>query len=181
MNTTLTVFGLKKYGYLNGYKEGVMVWEDKYTERIINKVRLVVKITDQEQYMRLLYKQTDEYDDVKKFDYKVRFSTTKCTYGGKRFWFICPLRGCGKRIGTLYLGSKYFGCRHCYNIPYSRNENRRNKFQGIFIQEILEEKVEALELALLSKRRWYGARPTKIQRKLNGLFRKVYKHDRPFY
>jgi hypothetical protein len=36
--------------------------------------------------------------------------------GWKRFWFLCP--GCGKRVGILYLGWKYFRCRHCLALTY---------------------------------------------------------------
>jgi len=180
MVITISIFSLKKHGYLNVYKKGVFTWEDKYSGKTCN-FGVVVNITDQEQYMRLLYGLTDMNGETESFDYKVRLTTTECTYGGKRYWFVCPLRNCGKRIGTLYLGNKYFGCRHCYNITYSRNENRRHKFQWMVIQGRLEEKEEALELSILTKRRWYGAKPTKIQRKLNELFQKLYRHDRPFY
>ncbi len=57
------------------------------------------------------------------FDYKIRLTTTNPNYGGKRWWFVCPIVGCSKRVGVLYMGSKYFACRHCYNIAYeSQNE-----------------------------------------------------------
>jgi hypothetical protein len=36
--------------------------------------------------------------------------------GWKRLWFLCP--GCGKRVAILYLGWKYFRCRHCLGLVY---------------------------------------------------------------
>ena len=35
-------------------------------------------------------------------------------------WFVCPLVGCGRRVGKLYLppGGRYYGCRHCYRLTY---------------------------------------------------------------
>jgi hypothetical protein len=28
-------------------------------------------------------------------------------------------RHCGRRVGKLFLGGKYFLCRHCYNVAYT--------------------------------------------------------------
>jgi hypothetical protein len=49
---------------------------------------------------------------------RVYLSWTSCNYGGMRPWFICPGRGCGRRIAKLYFNSKYFLCRHCHNLAY---------------------------------------------------------------
>jgi hypothetical protein len=50
-------------------------------------------------------------------------------FGGKRWWFICPLIvhgiACNRRAGKLYLppGARYFGCRKCHDLTYrSRQE-----------------------------------------------------------
>ena len=54
----------------------------------------------------------------------VALETTLCHFGGKRYWFVCPLRRgavtCGRRVGKLYLPPRatYFGCRHCYDLTY---------------------------------------------------------------
>jgi len=54
------------------------------------------------------------------FNYRVNLTTTPLPWGGVRYWFICPLWGCYRRVGCLYLppGGKYFGCRHCYDLRY---------------------------------------------------------------
>lgn len=49
----------------------------------------------------------------------VLLSWSSCNYGGKRPWFICPGKGCGRRVAKLYLGRKYFLCRHCHELAYS--------------------------------------------------------------
>lgn len=49
----------------------------------------------------------------------VPLSWSYCNYGGKRPWFICPGKGCGRRVAKLYLAGKYFLCRHCHNLTYS--------------------------------------------------------------
>jgi hypothetical protein len=54
--------------------------------------------------------------------YRVPVVFTKCNYGGRRPWFICPR--CSRRVGKLYLKSKYYLCRHCNNLSYAcRNES----------------------------------------------------------
>jgi hypothetical protein len=58
-------------------------------------------------------------------DYRVRLTTTRPRLGGLRWWFVCPLvrdgRPCNRRVGKLYLPSRsrYFGCRHCYDLTYT--------------------------------------------------------------
>jgi hypothetical protein len=57
-------------------------------------------------------------------DYLVRLTTTPLAWGGRRWWFLCPLsvngRSCGRRAGNLYSppGARYFGCRRCHDLTY---------------------------------------------------------------
>jgi hypothetical protein len=54
----------------------------------------------------------------------VRLQSTSTQFGGKRWWFTCPLIvngvACSRRMGKLYLapGAKYFGCRTCHGLTY---------------------------------------------------------------
>jgi hypothetical protein len=50
-------------------------------------------------------------------NYPVCLTWTRCNYGGERPWFMCPARGCGKRVAILY-GGGIFACRHCYQLAY---------------------------------------------------------------
>ena len=63
----------------------------------------------------LEYKRGDE-----PLKYSIHLTSTTPNYGGRRWYFICPLAGCGRRVACLYLvrGARYFGCRHCYNLTY---------------------------------------------------------------
>ena len=36
--------------------------------------------------------------------YPVFLDTTLCHIGGERHWFLCPARGCGRRVAILYGG-----------------------------------------------------------------------------
>lgn len=58
------------------------------------------------------------------YDYAVNVVATTPTYGGRHWWWICPLtkngRPCQRRVAKLYLpgSGRYFGCRHCYDLTY---------------------------------------------------------------
>lgn len=53
----------------------------------------------------------------------------KCHHGGERPYFRCPglINGvaCHRRVVKLYLGGKYFLCRHCYNLAYTSQSEER--------------------------------------------------------
>ena len=65
--------------------------------------------------------------DKEKIDYKypVNLTTTPLPWGGSRYWFICPIVGCGRRVSVLYLapGGKYFACRHCNRLSYRSRQD----------------------------------------------------------
>lgn len=50
-------------------------------------------------------------------EYPVRLNWTACHFGGQRPWFVCPARGCGRRVAILY-GGDIFACRRCYRLAY---------------------------------------------------------------
>ena len=68
--------------------------------------------------VRLSYSWQKNDDEAGRLDYPVELQTTPCHYGGVRYWFTCPAVGCGKRVAKLYLGDKYFACRHCCRLAY---------------------------------------------------------------
>jgi len=49
--------------------------------------------------------------------YPVNLDATPCHMGGARHWFLCPNRGCERRVAILY-GGEFFACRHCYRLAY---------------------------------------------------------------
>jgi hypothetical protein len=64
---------------------------------------------------------------VRREQYSVRLAWTPCNYGGARVWFLCPARGCGRRVAILY-GSGALACRHCYQLAYpSQQESERHR------------------------------------------------------
>jgi hypothetical protein len=51
-------------------------------------------------------------------DLPVKLEWTPCNYGGRRPWFLCPRRGCGRRVAILY-GASDLGCRTCRRLTYN--------------------------------------------------------------
>lgn len=74
--------------------------------------------------MTLMYTRINEFTGAKEsITQEVQIVWTPCHFGGRRWWFLCPLvhqgMTCGRRVSILYLGrGKHFGCRHCYNLTY---------------------------------------------------------------
>lgn len=78
--------------------------------------------------IRLFYSYNRIGEESEDLDYVVNLQTTSCNYGGARYWFLCPIVGCGRRVAVLYLGGKYFACRHCYRLAYrSQRESNHDR------------------------------------------------------
>lgn len=132
----ISVYFLKKHGYLDwGWHSGTITWS-LWNGEITASVDIQSCVSGREQYIRFIYSQTDRYTgEQNDLDYKIPLTTTPCYFSGKRYWFICPWytngNYCGRRVGVLYLGGKYFACRHCYNLTYkSRNLSGVYKIAG---------------------------------------------------
>lgn len=65
----------------------------------------------------LTYRHRSGGDEWKDESYPVHLTTTPCHMGGERHWFLCPARGCGKRVAVIY-GGGIFACRKCYQLAY---------------------------------------------------------------
>jgi len=86
------------------------------------------------QGVRLVYTMTDKSSGSKQdYSYLVGLARTFPHFGGVRYWFVCPLVGCGRRVGVLYLppGGRYFGCRHCYKLTYE-SAQEAHKYDGLY-------------------------------------------------
>ena len=54
---------------------------------------------------------------------QISIQWTRCTYGGVRPWLTCL---CGRRVGKLYRGNGFLGCRLCAEAKYeSQRKSRR--------------------------------------------------------
>ena len=60
----------------------------------------------------------------------VLLNRTPCHVGGTRYWFLCPERNCGRRVGVLYMHpvTTVLACRECHGLAYSSTRTRSRKF-----------------------------------------------------
>lgn len=65
----------------------------------------------------LTYRRQPAGGEWRNEEYPVSVVRTSCNLGGSRPWFICPARGCGRRVAILY-GGGIFACRHCHRLAY---------------------------------------------------------------
>jgi hypothetical protein len=104
-------------------------WWDRYSGEQTASVGYLVNTTNiHTPLVRLFYTITRRNGEQIECDYWILLSTTRPTYGGLRWWFICPLiandRPCRRRVQKLYLpsGGTYYGCRHCYDLTYTSSQ-----------------------------------------------------------
>lgn len=173
----ISVYRLKRYDFLlpKQTKSSLLTWKKTGSSKE-KSVAVEVSTIPGMQYMDLKYTLTKQTGEKTHLSYKVPLTTTPCYFGGYRYWFICPLvkNGipCRRRVGILYLGGTYFGCRHCYNLTYrSRNENRHFRFHTIGKIWDNDEKIVKLEDEI--KRPYYRGKPTRKQRRLAKLYQKA--------
>ena len=64
----------------------------------------------------------NDFGEWQNFEYRILLDWTRCNYGGERASFLCPARGCGRRVAILW-GGAIFACRRRHNLAYeSQNE-----------------------------------------------------------
>jgi hypothetical protein len=170
---SVSIAFLKKNDYFGGCRSGGIVWKNYYGEET-SSISIFVSTMDGDNYVRFQYTTTNRNTgEAVEYDYKVGLTTTPCRFGGVRYWFICPLSGCERRVGKLYKasGGNYFGCRHCYDLSYeSRNESHDGKLgiMGSFLD--IDKRIG--KLCDQTKRWTYAGRPTRKARRICALQQK---------
>lgn len=80
--------------------------------------------------LHLSYRVSQYGGDWEAVTQAVPLTYSQCHYGGERPYFRCPGiingRHCGRRVGKLFAGGKYFLCRHCYSIAYTSQSEARH-------------------------------------------------------
>lgn len=71
----------------------------------------------------LNYRSRNTGGEWQPMEYPVTLEWTPCNLGGRRAWFLCPARGCGRRVAMLFGGS-IFACRHCHKLAYASQRER---------------------------------------------------------
>ncbi|OGN26035.1 MAG: hypothetical protein A2925_04885 [Candidatus Yanofskybacteria bacterium RIFCSPLOWO2_01_FULL_44_22] len=171
-SSAFSIFWLKRHGYLHkDYSQmgGTITWTYGYSE---NKSSIGFSVMrdnwgtpSERTYVRLNYTHTDYWSKEKSdMNYEIQLESTPCRYGGKRYWFICPLtkngRYCGRRVGVLYCLGKWFGCRHCGEIAYAKQmEGGKFRWNGVSVPDIERAEKEV-------KRYYYNGKPTRKYRRV---------------
>ena len=112
----INVFDLNQKGFL---RKGISVQRKVKCSYGVNVLNLEYSLYSV-QVIWLFYNPKDWWGENENVTMPVFFTSTHPNYGGVRFWFICPVRGCGRRVAKIYLPPKgrYFACRECYGLTY---------------------------------------------------------------
>ena len=91
-----------------------------------------IGLRGEEHRLRLVYSYQRGGGEWEKIDVSVPITYVPCRYGGERPYFRCAGivngRYCGKRVVKLYMGGRYFLCRHCYRLAYaSQSESEHDR------------------------------------------------------
>jgi len=108
----LDVRWLQRNGLLNPWSSRLLTWSRNGQE--VASIQAIAS----EGYVTLDYRIREQGGEWKPMNYRVLLDRTACHLGGKRPWFRCPARGCGRRVAVLYGGS-IFACRHCHQLAYA--------------------------------------------------------------
>lgn len=169
----LSVNFLKKHRYLeSGWRYGGIKWTYGLSGNE-SSIGFNVNIGgDEGDNIKLQYTHTSrDTGEKESMDFKIELTTTPCNYGGKRYWFICPLskngQYCGRRVGVLFSIGKWFGCRHCGDIAYAA-QMKGGKWRG---SSVCLPDIEKAEKEV--KRFYYNGRPTRKYRRVIRLNQKL--------
>lgn len=104
---------------------GSWEWHRSATGEVISSIDYSINFFEPHVWLQYTLPQTREC-----LAYHVDLVATVPNYGGQRWWFICPVRACRRRVRKLYLapGEKYFACRRCCDLNYtSQREDDMNR------------------------------------------------------
>jgi hypothetical protein len=108
---TIDIRWLKREGLLHSGTDRRITWSRQ------DRVVASINIRSESGRVILTYRHKSGGEEWQDKSYPVYLDTTSCHMGGERHWFLCPARGCGRRVAILYAGS-IFACRHCYRLAY---------------------------------------------------------------
>ena len=121
---TLDIYKMKRLGCLEMGRHGHWIWsrDDEEVARIGYHC--------ERDGLMLDYKVRVNGKDWEAVTQTVPLVRLACHYGGQRIYARCPgvVNGtpCGRRVGKLYSGGKFFLCRHCYKLGYSSQSEARH-------------------------------------------------------
>ena len=166
----INISSLKLNEFLKTSPSGIIdIPYDK--EGLKDGIHLVVSLAENDPYLYFYYSILQPDGKYKDVEYRVDLEITPGKFGGRRFWYKCPVEilGCDRRVSVLYLVGGHLGCRNCFNLTYlSRNSRGYGGLGKIDVDMVC---------ASRDPRNWkyYKGKPTKkLQRyiKMDNKFKK---------
>ena len=111
--------------------DGSIVWTRSGTGECVASIGYQAFLDDEGGRVRLHYTTTQWAGDKHDSDYWIALTTTPQPFGGRRWWFICPLTG--DRVPKLHLppGAFTFASRRAHKLAYrSQRETPRDRALG---------------------------------------------------
>lgn len=128
--------GIIKLGYWGGWK-----WSQN-GEKVAG-----INTRADSAYLHLSYQVRPYGGDWQTIAQPIPLDWVPCHHGGKRPYFLCPAdvrgRACGRRVVKLYLGGRYFLCRHCQRLAYpsqSEAQMQRAMRKASKLRDLLSQK-----------------------------------------
>lgn len=108
---TLDVRRWKQDGLLKPYLSYGWQWSRN------GEVVASIRVKTEPNKVILTYRHRSAGKDWTDETYPISLVWTDCNIGGQRPWFLCPAKGCGRRVAILY-GGGIFACRKCHQLNY---------------------------------------------------------------
>ena len=113
---SLDVIWMRRRGSIQPGASGNCVWSRR------GAITGQINWRRDERGLTLTFRHRTGGEDWQNIEQALPIVWTLCRFGGQRPWFQCPGiingRHCGRRVLKVYLGDRYFLCRHCYGLAY---------------------------------------------------------------
>ncbi len=162
---SFSIFFLNKHKKLVpdcSYFNNDVIWSRDGSE--VARISYNISTLSSDSYIYLSYRiRRWGEEDWQPINYKVPLEQIPCHFGGKRWFFRCPLvrkgQKCDRRVAILYNVGDYFGCRKCANLTYESCQESK-KFRG-FPWKSLSDSFKADDLYKNVKVEYYNGKPTR--------------------
>ena len=124
----INISSLKLNEFLKTSPYGIInITYDK--EGLKDGIHLVVSLTESDPYLYFYYSILQPDGKYKDIEYRVDLEVTPGKFGGRRFWYKCPVEilGCDRRVAVLYKVGDYLCCRNCFDLTY-KSRNKRSPY-----------------------------------------------------
>ena len=128
----LSIFDLNQARVLDaGASIGNLSWNLAFSGKRAAEVGYEFNLV--RRYLRIFYAISRWNRHQETFDYLIGLETSRCNFGGYRWWFICPVVNCNRRVAKVYLppGGRHFGCRHCHELTYQSSQESDKRVSAL--------------------------------------------------